>query len=163
MHRAELLMVSRVGRISKWEDIAITVSWNNMKFLLPHFILPIHPEAWSLGMIPGLGYGGMTLMLSRGKATTVQHTDPPTIRPKSQWPSLAFMDHVDLVLWRTEWQSDVLEGFRDGTPCQPQEPWTFRWSKKDCNLASKILRLEMSWTWSSWRHHHKAKIIIFAT
>lgn len=52
-----------------------------MKFLLPHFILPIHSEAWSLGMFPGLGYGGMTLMLSRGKAidrSTHRHPHNPT-------------------------------------------------------------------------------------
>lgn len=28
-------------------------------------------KAWSLGMLPGLSYGGMTLMLSRGKVATV--------------------------------------------------------------------------------------------
>lgn len=45
--------------------------------------------AWSLGMIPGLGYGGMTLMLSRGK-----------------------------------------------------EPWTFRWSKKDCEYTKPAKECE---------------------
>ena len=64
------------------------------------FLSIVHPEAWSLGMIPGLGYGGMTLMLSRGKATVVHHTDPQSSTQKVldlHWPSLAFMDHVDLV------------------------------------------------------------------
>ena len=84
-------------------------------------------------MLPGLSYGGMTLMLSRGKVAVA---DSGCI---GVWGPLILLDTIQGLVW---WRQPVgAWAYLFGIPKEVaskvsrEEPWTFRWSKKDCGLV----------------------------
>ena len=88
-------------------------------------------------MLPGLSYGGMTMMLSRGKVAVVDLGWCIGVWGRFVW----FDCRIQGLVW---WRQPVAGGwvYYSGIPMNEvaskvagEEPWTFRWSKKDCGLV----------------------------